>query len=60
MNFKLENMLALSFLVATLSLNILPIFGGPAQTVTWHQVFWLEQNRENRVVLTLVVNLKEV
>ena len=60
MNFKLKHMLAFGPLEATLSLNIIYFFGGPAQRVAWHQMFRLEENWEKRVVLTLVVNLEEV
>jgi hypothetical protein len=60
MNFKLEHMLALSPLEGTLSLDLILILGGTSHAVTWHQIFWLEENWEKGIVLTLIVNLEEV
>ena len=60
MDFKLKHMLSLCPLEATLSLNLVIIFGGSSHSLTWHEIFRLQEDWEKRVVLTLVVNLEEV
>lgn len=60
MDFKLKHMLGLCPLKATLSLNLVIIFGYSTKIFTWHQIFWLQEYWEKRVVLALVINLEEV